>query len=182
MTEIKKLRWQADGPTRRQVIGGGAIALAGLAAGAAHGQDQKPMAEAQSSGADAMRTSLHQEVVFNASPHRIYEIFLDAKQFAAFTGMPAAEVSHEAGGAFSMFGGMIVGRNIELVPDQRIVQAWRPANWDPGVYSVVKFEFKAQGSKTSLVLDHTGFPEGDYAHLGPGWKMRYWDPLAKYLG
>jgi hypothetical protein len=34
---------------------------------------------------------------------------------------------------------------------------------------------------TKLILDHKGFPEGDFAHLDPGWHMQYWEPLAKYL-
>ena len=47
-----------------------------------------------------------------------------------------------AGGAFTTFGKLIEGRNIELVPNQRIVQAWRPASWEPGLYSIVRFELK----------------------------------------
>lgn len=129
---------------------------------------------------EQMRTSLHQEVTFKASPQRIYEILLSSKEFSAFTGLPA-EISSEAGGTSSMFGRRILGRNIELIPNQRIVQAWREANWDPGVYSLVKFEFKQQGSKTTVVLDHSGFGEGHFGHLNPGWKQRYWDPLEKYL-
>lgn len=80
-----------------------------------------------------------------------------------------------------MFGGMIVGRNVELVPNQRIVQAWRPTHWDPGVYSIVRFELKAQGPGTLVVLDHTGFPEGEFDHLDLGWRSHYWEPLKKYL-
>ena len=127
-----------------------------------------------------MRTSLHQEITLKASPQRIYEILLSSKEFSAFTGLPA-EISSEAGGTVSMFGGRILGRNIELITNQRIVQAWREANWDPGVYSLVKFELKQQGSNTTIVLDHTGFGEGHFGHLNPGWKQRYWDPLEKYL-
>ena len=36
-------------------------------------------------------------------------------------------------------------------------------------------------SGTVTVLDHTGFPQGEYDHLYPGWKLRYWDPIKKYL-
>jgi activator of HSP90 ATPase len=70
-------------------------------------------------------TALHQEVDFAASRQRIYEVLLDSKQFAAFTGMAAA-IDPKAGRAFSTFGDLIVGRNVELNPAQRIVQAWRP--------------------------------------------------------
>src|SRR5580658_2494466 len=168
-------------PTRRQAIAGVAMAFGGLAVSRdVWGRARQAAAESQRTGADKLRTFLHQEVEIKASPQRIYEVLLDSKQFAAFTGL-AAEIDPKAGGAFSLFGGLIVGRNVELVPDQRIVQAWRPANWDPGVYSMVKFELKAHGSGATVVLDHTGFPEGDFAHLDPGWYERYWEPLKKYL-
>ena len=78
------------------------------------------------------------------------------------------------------FGGHIVGRHIELVANERIVQAWRVIDWNPGVYSIVKFELAEQGSGTKLVFDHTGFPEGKGRHLAHGWKANYWDPLGKY--
>jgi activator of HSP90 ATPase len=168
-------------PTRRQAVTGLAIAIGGLAASyRVWGRTQKSMAEIQSPGAEALRTYLHQEVDLKASPQRIYEVLLDSRQFAAFSGEPA-QISSEAGGAFSMFGGKIVGRNVELVPGQRIVQAWRPASWDSGIYSIVKFDLKEQGSRTKVVLDHSGFPEGSFRSLDSGWHLRYWEPLKKFL-
>ncbi|HTA23986.1 MAG TPA: SRPBCC family protein [Terriglobales bacterium] len=181
MNEGKKTGVLAVAPTRRQVIASGAVTLASLAMGSVRVRAQQTMVETPSTSADKTRTSLHQEVDFKATPHRIYTILLDSKQFSAFSTEPAT-ISPEVGGAFSMFGARIVGRNIELVSDQRIVQAWRPAYWEPGVYSLVKFEFKAQGPQTHVVLDHTGFPEGDFASLSSGWKEHYWERLAKYLG
>jgi activator of HSP90 ATPase len=82
-----------------------------------------------------------------------------------------------------MFGGLVVGRNVELVPSQRIVQAWRLSQEFPeGTYSLVKIELKTKDSGTRLVLDHTGFPEGHFDHLDAGWYSHYWEPLRKYLG
>jgi hypothetical protein len=49
---------------------------------------------------------LHQEIVLNSSPQKIYAVLLDSKQFSAFTGLPS-EMDPKAGGTFSMFGGMI---------------------------------------------------------------------------
>jgi len=181
MREKKKSTAQVVAPTRRQVIAGVAIAFGGLAASAdAWGKAQQATAESPSTGAHKLRTYLHQEVDIKASPQRIYEVLLDSKQFAAFTALPA-EIDPKAGGAFSMFGGLIVGRNVELVPNQRIVQAWRPTSWDSGVYSIVKFELKEQGSETKVVLDHTGFPEGKFGGLDSGWRERYWEPIKKFL-
>jgi activator of HSP90 ATPase len=165
--------------TRRQAVAGIGIAIGGLVAATTVGAQMK-MTEEQSTGTEGLLTYLHQEIEIKASRHRIYEALLESKQFATFTTMPA-EISREVGGAFSMFGGLIVGRNIELVPDQRIVQAWRPGDWAPGVYSLVKFELKEQGAATMVVLDHTGFPEGNFRHLDSGWYLRYWEPIKKYL-
>lgn len=168
--------------TRRQAISGMAVVLGSLAAGSkVFGQTEPPaMKEVPGTAANQTRTSLHQELAFRANPSRIYGALLDAKQFAVFTGSPA-EIDPKEGGFFSMFGGRIVGRNVELVPDQRIVQAWRPAHWNPGIYSIVKFELKPQDSETLLILDHTGFPEGEFDHLAYGWKFHYYEPLKKFL-
>jgi len=91
------------------------------------------------------------------------------------------EISREVGGAFALFGGYITGRHIELVPNERIVQAWRVGSWDPGVYSIAKFVLAEQGSGTKIVFDHTGFPRGLGEHLAAGWKAHYWEPLEKFL-
>jgi uncharacterized protein YndB with AHSA1/START domain len=127
-----------------------------------------------------MSQPIHQEVTFETTPARLYEALMDSAQHAAFTGGPA-QISPEVGGTFTCHGGHIEGRHIELVPNERIVQAWRPANWPQGVYSVVRFELKAEGKKTRVTLTHTGLPAEGSAHISEGWKTHYWEPLAKYL-
>jgi activator of HSP90 ATPase len=139
---------------------------------------QQPAPEKPGTTATSTRISLHDEIVLRTSPQRIYELLLSSRQFTALTGAPA-EIDPRAGGAFTTFGKLIEGRTIELVPSQRIVQAWRPAFWEPAVYSIVRFELKPRNSETTIVLDHTGFPEGDFKHLEWGWIHHYWEPLRK---
>jgi len=174
-------------PARRQVMVGAALAVSALVLGQAeaHANTDAPISHTAE--------SIHQEVIFTASPKRVYEALTDAKQFqrvvelsnAMKTRMPAgappAQISTEVGGAFSMFGGIIVGRHIELLPNQRVVQAWRPMYWNPGIYSIVKFELAESASGTKLTLDHRGFPDGDAQHLLTGWNENYWEPLQKFL-
>ncbi|GLQ46314.1 hypothetical protein GCM10007862_13650 [Dyella lipolytica] len=169
-------------PARRQVIAGIAATLGGLVAGFPfRALAQEPaMQQKPATAANQARTSLHYDIDFKSSPQRIYEALLDAKQFAAFSGLPA-EIEPKPGGAFSLFGGQIVGRHIELIANQRIVQAWRPTHWDAGVYSIVRFELKPRGSESSLAFDHTGFPAGEFDHLDWGWHHHYWEPLKKFL-
>lgn len=137
--------------------------------------------------------AIHQEVEFSAPPHRVYAALTEAGQFqkvmmqsaAVTSGMvkaPApARISREVGGSFVLFGGVISGRIIELLPDRRIVQAWRAADWPVGVYSIARFELQPHGTGTRLVFDHTGFPNGAAEHLAAGWKANYWEPLKKVL-
>jgi activator of HSP90 ATPase len=170
-------------PTRRCLLTGIAITFGTMATGtplfaAPRAQN---MQNAPGKPENQHRTSLHQVVDIEASQQRIYHELLDSKTFATFTGAPAT-IEPNAGGSFSMFGGLIVGRNVELVPNQRIVQAWRPTHWDQGVYSIVKFDLKPRDSMTTVILDHTGFPEGEYDHLEWGWTNHYWEPLKKFVG
>jgi uncharacterized protein YndB with AHSA1/START domain len=44
--------------------------------------------------------------------------------FSAATGQPA-NISDREGDVFSIFGSHVQGRQIELVPGKRVVQAWR---------------------------------------------------------
>jgi len=169
-------------PTRRQLLSGTGLVMGGLLAGSRGLAESppEPMRQAPATAGNRQRTSLHDEVMLTASAARIYATLLDGKQFAACTGLPA-EIDPKAGGGFSMFGGQIVGRNVELVADRLVVQAWRPTHWDPGVYSMAKFELKPMGSGTMIVLDHTGFPAGEYDSLESGWTAHYWNPLKKFL-
>jgi activator of HSP90 ATPase len=172
-------------PTRRQAIVGAACVIGAFSA----------ISNAARAGEDIFRNaeSLHQELVFKANRKHIYEIFTSTALFDNMTrdiqaqegghASPSrpTEISHDLGGAFSLFGGRIVGRHLELVPDERIVQAWRVAYWDPGVFSIVRFDFTEQGARTKLLFAHTGFPQGDAENLLNGWKLHYWQPLEKVL-
>jgi activator of HSP90 ATPase len=174
-------------PSRRRALSTIAATIAAAALPRVQAQEpsaQEPSAQASSmvekpsTAAHRSLTAIHYEIDFHCSPQRLYEAILDQKQFATFSGM-AATIDATPGGAFSQFGGLIFGRNVELVPNQRIVQAWRPSHWDAGIYSIVHFELKARAAETTLVFDHTGFPTGDYDHLDWGWHNHYWNPLKK---
>jgi activator of HSP90 ATPase len=138
---------------------------------------------------DSLRgITIHQVVNLKADPQKVYELLLSSKQFSACTkksfdnfSANSAEIDAIPGGRFSVFDGHIIGRVLELVPNQRIVEAWRVVDWPPGVYSIARFELKAAGSGTEVTFDHIGFPEGLKEHLSIGWQQHYWDAMAKYF-
>src|SRR5687768_15388418 len=125
--------------------------------------------------------AIHQEITLASPPARVYEVLTDSARFSAMTGGAPTEISREPGGTFSCFGGMIHGRHIELVPGERIVQAWRAKPWEPGAYSMVRFTLTPEGTGTRVTLDHSAFPAGQAEHLAKGWHQNYWEPLARYL-
>jgi len=178
--------WEAM-PSRRQAIG---CAVAGAAALALSPLQVcgRPEEEVSHSA-----EAIHQEIVFKASRKRVYEALTDAQQFdkverfsadmqdGKALGAKPTEISRQVGGTSTLFGGHIVGRHLELVPNERIVQAWRVVDWEPGWYSIARFELLEQGSASKIVFDHTGFPKGLGQHLADGWKAHYWDTLQKYF-
>lgn len=186
-TKTNKNQPTGGNATRRQVLFGAAGVFGGLSLG--HTCAWAGALDEISHSCEA----IHQEVDFKVSRKRVYEALTDAKQFKKVVMLSAAmqsgmapggkpvEVSSDVGGAFSAFGGYIVGRHIELVPFERIVQAWRASGWDPGQYSIAKSVLTEQGSGTKLIFDHTGFPDGKGQHLAEGWRTNYWEPLEKYF-
>jgi len=174
--QMKVFALSTNACTRRQMIAGSAIGIGSPGIAGA----QK--AESTKTKTIVATKAIHQEVDFNAAPQRIYEALLDDKQFTAFSGGRAAQIHREVGGAFSLFAGHIVGRNLELVSNLRIVQAWRVVPWPEGIYSIARFELVQQGSGTRVSLDHRGFPSELAEHLASGWNQNYWTALRKYLG
>ena len=186
MSDLKNAM-HADGINRRQAIFGAFAAFSALGAFSPQ-TSARPEVEISHS-----EEAIHQEPVLKASRKRVYEALTDAQQFdkvenfsaemrgGGSLGPKPTEISRQLGGTFTLFGGHIVGRHLELVPNERIVQAWRVVDWEPGRYSIARFELVEQGSDTKIVFDHFGFPKGLAQHLADGWKAHYWDTLQKYF-
>jgi uncharacterized protein YndB with AHSA1/START domain len=125
--------------------------------------------------------SIHHEAVIAATPAQVYEVLTTGAKFTKATGDRPADIGAGEGATFSLFGGPIVGRHLELVPGERVVQAWRVQNWDPGVYSIVRFTLRPEGAGTRFVIDHDAYPSAQHDHLSGGWVANYIDPLTKYF-
>lgn len=175
-----------DSAYRRQIILTGVLSISGLGIRAAAATG------AADYGVSHAAEAIHQEPLINGSPRQVYGVLTESKRFDQLTQFSAAmqakaikqrpaEISPHAGGAFALFGGYITGRFIELISDDLVVQAWRVGSWNPGIYSIARFQLIAQGAGTKIIFDHTGFPLGQAEHLAEGWHGNYWDPLAKLL-
>jgi len=118
----------------------------------------------------------------NATPTKLYELFTNSAKHTAATGMPA-KISPKVGGKWSAFGGMILGKNLVLIPNRMVVQTWRSSEWkkaDPDSILVVSFEKSASGG-AQVELAHVGVPEYDHKGVTEGWIKYYWEPWKAYL-
>ena len=121
-------------------------------------------------------------VTFNAAPADVYDLIMDAKKHAAFSGSKVT-MSKAVKGKFNVFDGYCHGYNVELTPGQKIVQAWHFAEdgWPDDHFSTCTFLFKQSGKKTKLFFTQTGIPEHKAESLKNGWKDYYWQPMKTYL-
>jgi activator of HSP90 ATPase len=115
-----------------------------------------------------------------AKPDEVYDAWLSSKSHAAMTGSPAT-VSAAVGGEFDAWDGYIHGKNLELVPKKRIVQAWRTSEFsadEPD--SRIEITLEPAGKETKLTLRHTGLPPhgGQYES---GWVESYFEPMKEYF-
>jgi activator of HSP90 ATPase len=125
-----------------------------------------------------MGKNLKQTATFKAVPHEVYETLMDAKKHAEFTA-GAAKISRQVGGKFSISDGEIEGKNLELVPDQKIVQTWRYSDWPAGHYSTVTFALAPTAQGTRLTFTQTDIPDDKYEDIKQGWIDYYWTPMKQ---
>ncbi len=128
-----------------------------------------------------MTKTIEQSVRFPASARELYEIYLDAKRHAAFTGAPV-KISSKPGSKFAAFNGMLSGMTLSTIPGKQIVQRWRSNHFkgsDPD--SILVLNFVQDGTKGRIDLAHVNVPKQDHAGVTKGWKKYYWQPLTEYL-
>ncbi|MCD4733741.1 SRPBCC domain-containing protein [bacterium] len=124
--------------------------------------------------------TIEQSIVFKSTAHLVYESLMDSERHSAFTGA-RAEISREIGEAFSAYEGYLNGKQLELVPDQRIKQSWHAASWSKDHSSIVIITLKDVAEGVELCLTHEGVPAEDEKGISEGWYLNYWNKLAVAL-
>lgn len=121
-----------------------------------------------------------------ATPERLFDMYLDPREHAAFTGA-AVSISPAPGSEFRAFDGMLAGHMLHVTPKRLIVQSWRSANWpEDAIDSVLTLSFwpekdDTQGGGARIELVHVNVPEEDFAGVSQGWEKYYWAPWRKHL-
>lgn len=116
----------------------------------------------------------------SGSPEKIYNAWLDSAQHSAMTG-GVAEVSNMVGESFTAWDGYISGKNIELVPGKRIVQAWRTVEFsDDEPDSRLEINFEAHAEGTLVTIRHNNLPSHGMQYE-QGWIDNYFEPMTSFF-
>jgi activator of HSP90 ATPase len=111
----------------------------------------------------------------NASAADLYNALTNPAMIEIWTG-EAAEMSTEPGSEFSLWDGEIVGRNIEFVQDQKIVQSWY---FGEDVESIVTIKLHLDKQGTNVEVHQTNIPDEAYENIAEGWESDYFGSLSE---
>ena len=116
-----------------------------------------------------------------AKAEDIYVAWLDSDLHAAMTAADSAVASQEIGASHQAHGNYISGKNIELVPNQKIVQSWRTVEFAADDEdSLIEVSLEEEGRYTKITLRHSNLPENG-GHYEQGWIDHYFTPMQDYF-
>jgi activator of HSP90 ATPase len=130
----------------------------------------------------APHKTLQQKITIQASPHEVYEALMDTKKFITFTG-DHAHINRGVGGVFTAFNGYVKGKNMELVPDEKIVQEWQAdeEGWPKDHFSIITIVLTPSNEGTQLDFIQDKLPQPCAEDIAKVWEDDYWAPLKQYL-
>ena len=113
----------------------------------------------------------------NATPEEVYNALTNEATIQLWSGEEAIMPSN-TGEEFSLWGGSITGKNIELVPGKKIVQEWYFGEQEfPSIVTIILHPGK---KGTSAELKHTNIPDEDLENISEGWDENYFGSIIDF--
>jgi len=115
----------------------------------------------------------------HATPEEVYMALTNPLTIELWTGDETV-MSTEPGSEFSLWGGSIVGKNLEFEEGKKIVQHWY-FEGEPETSIVTIKLHPAKNNATSVELRHSNIPDKEYNDFASGWDDYYFGPLAAFF-
>ncbi len=122
---------------------------------------------------------IKQTYMIAAPPEEVWRALTDPRVIQEWS-RASAEFPLEVGGAYSLWEGSIIGEIVEIVPGERLVQTWKPADWTRQD-SFVRFTLVPEDGTTRVDLVHENVEEGDYEGTDQGWDLYYLGAIKRML-
>ena len=122
--------------------------------------------------------TIKQTYMISAPPSAVFRALVERTQIEEWTGSPAV-MDDRVGTNFSLWGDSILGTNLEVVPDAKLVQRWRASDWLND--SRVTFILLPDAGGTRVELLHEEVPDDQAEEYAAGWNDSYFGPLKEYL-
>lgn len=126
--------------------------------------------------------AITQEIDFpNTAASTLFELYTNAEKHQKVTGA-SATITDKLGEPFNLYNGFCFGENIEIKPNQLIIQSWRTENWIIDADdSTVIIRFVEDEKGTTVYLTHADIPEVLAESLKKGWEDFYWNKWKEFL-
>jgi uncharacterized protein YndB with AHSA1/START domain len=128
-----------------------------------------------------MTKKISQHYPIRASLEKVWQALIDPKHIEKWGAGPAT-MDGEEGTEFSLWGGEIYGKNIEIIPQKRLVQEWfsKTDKWDEPSILTITLTKKADGT-TMVDLLHENVPSENIKDIEEGWEKFYMGPLKEFI-
>jgi len=107
-----------------------------------------------------------------AEPQDVYTALTNPFTIELWSG-ESAVMSTEVGAEFSLWSGDIVGKNIELIENEKLVQQWYFGDDDDESPSIVTIKIWPRNTVSSVEILHTNIPDEAYDNIVEGWNEAY---------
>lgn len=114
----------------------------------------------------------------NAEPSDIYSAITNPVTIELWSGYPA-RMSTEPGSEFSLWEDDITGKNLEFIPDRKVVQEWYFG--DQPEKSIVTITIEPDGENSSVTVEHTNIPDKDFTEIAEGWREYYMGAITGFF-
>jgi uncharacterized protein YndB with AHSA1/START domain len=115
----------------------------------------------------------------HAPIENVFEAITNADIIEEWSGAPCI-MDDKEGTEFSMWGGDIYGTNVEVIPNERIVQEWYAEDWESP--SLVTLELTSESSGTIIEFFQENIPDRSFIRIFQGWNNFFFGKIREYFG
>lgn len=108
----------------------------------------------------------------------VWRALVDPKKIEAWGGGPAV-MDGDKDTEFTLWGGSIHGKNVNVFSQEKLSQLWFSEGWEEA--SIATFRLSETDGKTSLKLTHENVPDDEAKEIDDGWREFYLGSIKDYL-